>query len=89
MMERDADVLPGCVPGAGRADSSRAGYLQATPPLPQPAVYLHAIERRVHRGAINGVCFASKTTPKAGLLSLLALKFVSIGSRYLDCIADG
>ena len=30
----------GCVSGAGCADSSRADYLQATPPLPQPVVYL-------------------------------------------------
>ncbi len=26
MMERDADALPACVPGAGRADSSRTSY---------------------------------------------------------------
>ena len=46
MMERDADVLPGCVPGAGRADSSRGLKIACT--LPQP------VERGIHRSAMSG-----------------------------------
>jgi hypothetical protein len=94
MMERDADVLPGCVAGAGRADSSRAGYIQATPPLPTTSRYLHARPNQSSAdsswhgkrslGKIG--CFALKTCPKATFVAF-SPQNQQFRSRYFDCIA--